>query len=73
MIYKGSRCCNQDRNIGKIYYHHSKRAPKAVEIASTDTLTKENTVMIVFFDTDATVTAVISVFFCDDFAVSTPL
>ena len=59
MIHKGSRCCNQDRNIGKIYYHHAKRAPKAVEIASTDTLTEENTVMIIIFDADFTVTAVI--------------
>ena len=57
-----NRCYNQhDRNIDEVEQYTTKRCPEKGQVAPSDALTEENTVVVVLFDADIAIFAMISI------------
>ena len=64
---------NHDCYVCEVDDYHAEWAPEAVDIASTNAFTEENAVVIVIFDANTAIWAVVGIVINHDLAVSAPL
>ena len=70
MQYRGNN--QHNRNINEVEQYTAKRHPEKSQVAPTNTLTEENTVMVVIFDADVAVFAMVCVMLNLNMAYTAP-